>query len=175
MQNDTSKEGNDANATIICLHTKGQTKLSPGKINGRRPKQRLQRGEVRCEKHTCCQTEETGPSFCRPQNQLYAANRQSIEGVKRWKDSKQLLMATMKSFCRKGSQERPQLPRGGRSSPASQLPIICASSNTQRRRKVGIEAIEADVKCRHPEAPRGERDPPSHPSSEDDDKLQKSE
>jgi hypothetical protein len=38
MQDDSSKEGNDA---IIRLPVKEQTKLSPGKTNGRRLKQRL--------------------------------------------------------------------------------------------------------------------------------------
>jgi hypothetical protein len=54
---------NDANAAIICLPTKEQTKLSPRKTNGRRLKQRLQRGEIRSEKRTCCRPDEIGPSF----------------------------------------------------------------------------------------------------------------
>jgi hypothetical protein len=60
-------------------------------------------------------------------------------------------MATMKSFCRKGSQERPQLPGGGRSPTTSPLPTTGATSNTRRRQKVGTEATEANVRCRQPE------------------------
>jgi hypothetical protein len=50
MQDDASKEGNDVDAAIIRLPTLKQTKFSPGKTNGWRPKQHLQRGEVRSEK-----------------------------------------------------------------------------------------------------------------------------
>jgi hypothetical protein len=41
MTDDASKEGNNINAAIIRLSTKERTKLSPGKANGWRPKQRL--------------------------------------------------------------------------------------------------------------------------------------
>jgi hypothetical protein len=37
-------------------------------------------------------------AFAVLQNQLHAVNRQSLEGTNGWKDSKQLLMATMVSF-----------------------------------------------------------------------------
>jgi hypothetical protein len=40
MQDDASKEGNDVDAAIIRLPTPKQTKHSPGKTNGRRPKRR---------------------------------------------------------------------------------------------------------------------------------------
>jgi hypothetical protein len=46
MQDDALKEGNTA---IIRLPTKEQTKISPSKTNGRRPKQRLHRGEIHSE------------------------------------------------------------------------------------------------------------------------------
>jgi hypothetical protein len=46
---EASKEGNDTNTAIIHLPMKEQTKLSPGKTNGRRPKQHLQRGEIHFE------------------------------------------------------------------------------------------------------------------------------
>jgi hypothetical protein len=44
-------------------------------------------------------------AFAGLQNQLHAAHRQGLDRVKRWKDSQQLLMATMKSFYREGGQE----------------------------------------------------------------------
>jgi hypothetical protein len=81
-------------------------------------------------------------AFASLRSQLHAAHRQSREAVKRWKDSKLLLVTTKKSLCRKGGQERPPLPGGGRSSPASPLPTTGASSHTRRRRKVGTEATE---------------------------------
>jgi hypothetical protein len=46
MQDDASKEGNEAIANNIRLPTKVQTKLSLGKTNGRRLRQCLQRGEI---------------------------------------------------------------------------------------------------------------------------------
>jgi hypothetical protein len=42
MQNDVSKEGDHANATIICLTTNEKTKLFPGNTNGLKLKQHLQ-------------------------------------------------------------------------------------------------------------------------------------
>jgi hypothetical protein len=80
--------------------------------------------------------------FASLRSQLHATHCQSREVVNRWKGSKQLLVATMENFCRKGGQERPPLPGGGRSSPASPLPTTGASSNTRRRRKVCTEATE---------------------------------
>jgi hypothetical protein len=54
MQDDASKKGNDVDAAIIRLPNHKQTKISPGKTNGWRSKQRLQRGEVRSERCTRC-------------------------------------------------------------------------------------------------------------------------
>jgi hypothetical protein len=130
MQNDASKEGSDANTAIIRLPTKEQTKLSHGKINGQRSKQRFQRGEEIPKNTPVVGLMKPNEASAGLQNQLHAADRQRLEGVQRRKDSKQLLMVTMKSFRRKGDQERPQLPGGGRSSPASPPPTTYASSDT---------------------------------------------
>jgi hypothetical protein len=87
MQDDASKEGNDANATIIRPPAKEQTKLSPGGTDGRRPKQRLQWGEVRSEQRTRCRPEETDHAFAGLRNQLHADHRSVLEWVQRWKSS----------------------------------------------------------------------------------------
>jgi hypothetical protein len=66
MQDVASREGNDVDAAIICLPTLKQTKFSPGKTNGWRPKQCLQRSEVRSEERTHCRSDESGPRFRKP-------------------------------------------------------------------------------------------------------------
>jgi hypothetical protein len=100
MQDDASKEVNDANTAIICLPTKEQTKISLGKTNGQRPTQRLQRDEIRSGNTPIVSPMKSDHDFADLQNQLHEVNRQSIEGVNRWKDNKQILMMTMVSFCK---------------------------------------------------------------------------
>jgi hypothetical protein len=99
MQAEASKEGNDADATSICLPAKEQIELSLGKTTGRRPKQHLQRGEVRSQKTLPLSTRRIRTKLLQPTSYN---PRQSLEGANQWKDNKQLLMATMKGFCMQG-------------------------------------------------------------------------
>jgi hypothetical protein len=63
-------------------------------------------------------------------NQLHAAHHRSLEGVKQWRQQT-TRNGDDESFCRKGGQERPQLPGGGRSSPASPLPTTFTSATLE--------------------------------------------
>jgi hypothetical protein len=143
MQDDASKEGNDVVGAIICLPTQKHTKFSPGKTKGWRPKQRLQRGEVRSDKRTHCRPDETGPSFRRP---LEPTSR-SPPPKTRSSQSMERQLAAIDGGDEKLLQERrPRVTTttlgGGRISPASPLPTTNTSSNTRRRGTVSTEATE---------------------------------
>jgi hypothetical protein len=135
MQDDASKEGNDVNAAIIRLPTQKQTKFSLGKTNERRPKQRLQRGEVRSKKRTRCRPDETGPSFRRPPEPTSCSSPPKPRRSQSMERQQATLDGDYEKLLQKGGQEQPQLQGGGRSSHASPLPTTGASSNTRRRRE----------------------------------------
>jgi hypothetical protein len=136
MQDDASKEGNDVDAAIICLPTPKQTKFTPSKTNGRRPRQCLQRGRYVPENAPVVGPKRADQAFADLRSQPHAALRQSKEAVNRWEGSKQLLVVTMESFCRKvaKSNHHYQEGEGARPHPHSPRPTHPATLEDDERR-----------------------------------------
>jgi hypothetical protein len=154
-QDDASREGNDADAAIIRLPTPKQTKFSLRKINGRRSKQRLQRGEVRSEERTRCRYHESGPSFRRPPEPTSRSPPSKPRSSQTMERQRTTLGDDNEKLLQERQPRTTTTTRRGTELTRIPTPHNRRIQQQSKTTKGGYRSNRGNMRCRQPEAPRG--------------------